>query len=284
MMRFIFILIAALMAPFPVSQASEIGNPAPEIRAYESNSTDELGLLQTLIQAKKLYELQDYQKAVRLFSLIVKYDPTLESAVRGLAETYIALSRPEAALELLEASPVQSKALKRIEILAKALNMKTKAREPFLKTAVEITPDPRLFNLYAKALVENGNYSAARLAYRKAETLGQKPGVFLNNLGMLELKQGNTKRAASLLFRALNAAPEEPRFNNNYRLALLLEGDYIKALDKIESDRAADFLTDGAYIALSQNEIDLAKLLFEKANKISPVFHPRAQYGLALLK
>jgi Flp pilus assembly protein TadD len=270
------------MAPFPVSQASEIGNPAPEIRAYESNSTDELGLLQTLIQAQKLYELQDYQKAVRLFSLIVKYDPTLESAVTGLAETYIALSRPEAALELLEASPVQSKAFKRIEVLAEALNMKPESRESFLAAALEKNSDPRLFNLFAKTLEENGKFTSARLAYRKAETLGQKPGIFLNNLGMLELKRGNTDAAISLLARARKAAPDWVRFNNNYRLALLLKGDYVSALEKLNSDDAADFLIDGGFIALNKNEIDLAKLLFEKANKINPVFNPRAQYGLAM--
>lgn len=282
MSRLTVILFVISLLTGTVCQASEPDKPQPEIRAYESNSTDELGILQTLIKAQKHYERQDFQNSAQLFSLIVKFDPSLDQAVIGLGESYISLGRADAALKLLKTSPVQTDASKRLEVLAKALMMKAGSRELFLKAAIEETSDPRLLNLYAKTLEENGKFAVARVAYQKAEALGQKPGVFLNNLGMMELKRGNTEIAVALLFRAQESAPSWTRFNNNYRLALLLKGDYVNALEKLESDRAADFLVDGGFIAMQQNEVALAKLLFEKANSISPVFHPRAQYGLTL--
>jgi len=283
MRRFLFILLSCI-AFGSDGQASDLINPQPEIRAYENNSTDELALLQRLIEAKKFYAEGNYRKSARLFSIITKYDPTLEPALIGLSESYIALDRSDMAHQALSDSKLKSEKLRRLKLLAAALVLPVEERVTFLKKILTRVEDPRLYNLLAKTSLQNGSFQEARETFQKAEALGQKPGVLLNNLGMLELERGNIEIAVSHFAKAQEVAPDCIRFDNNHRLALLLKGDYISALEGLDSNRAADFLVDGGFIALSQNEMGLAKLLFEKANEISPVFNSRAQKGLALFE
>lgn len=284
MLRLTLSFICLLLASTTFCQASEIAFPQPEIRAHESNSTDELGILQTLIRAKKLYELQDYQQAAQLFSIVVKFDPSLERAVIGLGESYIALSRPDAALEVLKSSSLESVNLTRLRVLTKALLLEPSEREQFLNLSLKKSNDQRLLNLLALTLQNRGDLAEARRTFGKAESLGQKPGVFLNNLGMLELNHGDIEAAISFFSQAKKSNPDNIRFDNNRRLALLLNGDYAHGLQNLETSRAANFLVDAGVIALKNGENNLAKLMFEKANAISPVHNTHAYKGLAFLK
>tara|TARA_R110002020_G_scaffold45088_6_gene129269 strand:+ start:621 stop:1475 length:855 start_codon:yes stop_codon:yes gene_type:complete len=284
MLRLVVSSICLILGSITLCQASEVTLPQPEIRFHESNSTDELGFLQTLIRANKFYEFQDYQQAAKLFSIVVKLDPSLEPAVLGLGESYISLSRPDAALEVLKNSSLDSVKVNRLKVLAQALLLEPSERELFLNLSLTKSKDQRLLNLLALTLQNKGDLTEARRAFGKAESLGQKPGVFLNNLGMLELNHGDLKAAISFFSQAIKSDPNNIRFDNNRRLALLLNGDYASALQNLETSRAASFLVDAGFIAMNDGENNLAKLMFEKANAISPVYNAHANKGLELLK
>jgi Flp pilus assembly protein TadD len=261
-------------------KANEIESVTAGIRPFVSNSTDELGVLQNLLKANNLRAKGNCLEAIRLYSMIVRYDPALEPAIIGLAQCHMTLGQNDKALTVLKNASINSKEAKALEALAKAKTLSGIERLTFLKDHTNSTQDARLLNLLGKSYVELSNFEEAKASYLKAEVLGQSEGVLENNLGVLELSKGNISKATSYFAVARQKAPSENRFANNHRLSLLMNGQYVEALEELNSSNANRFLYKAALIAEKKGEHRLAKILLEKAIETSPTYFQAADSKL----
>jgi len=146
-----------------------------------------------------------------------------------------------------------------------------------LRQALKFHNDSRLWNALAQKLSLVSDYTGAKKAFARAELSGQNPGVFENNLAMLASTEGDIDRALIYIKRSVVKAPENKKFDNNYRILHLIKGDYISALKDIPINIADTLLLDAAIIARARSEYRLADLFVKKAQAISPVYRPELQ-------
>ena len=98
------------------------------------------------------------------------------------------------------------------------------------------------------------------------------------------LAQNKYQGAQSHFKYAVTLAPENTQFQNNYRFALLMAGEYRAALNNVSDDEAGTLLSDAGYIAMQRKDYALARVLLEKAVEVSPRYNPRAVQNLEKLK
>ncbi len=267
-----------------LSLASEPTDSKLEIRPFEENSTDALGMLGSLIKADRFYAAGQYAEAARLYDLVSQFDPSLSQATIGHAKSQLALKNPNRAIEILSGSSMSSPEAEILLSEAMAMVLPKENVETYLEGRLDLYNDARLWNLLGQLRDKNGDIEKAREAYRAAENLGQRSGVLENNLGLSALRQGNYATAVTHLSRAVALSPTSQKIDNNRRLALLLSGNYISALEELTSEDSVAFILDAALIARHQNEVTLAAFLYQKAIDISPVYHERAQRGLKVMR
>lgn len=267
------VLIFVALAVSARSYASDI--PPIEIRAINQSNVDVFETLQSLNAAKADYSEGKFAAAAQKFSQAYHYDAQLDGAAIGFADSLLAqgdLRRAHDIYKTLQSPRAQSGRLL-ISVLA-GLNPSPEAA---LRDQLETqSGDPRLWNALGKVLDDQGNGNAARQAYAMAAMCGQAPGLEDNNIGQSFLQEGRYAAAAEKFSQAKRASPKAERFENNYRLALILHKDYRAALADLPEDRAANLLSDAGVIADGREEPELAKLLFTKALSLNSVFDARA--------
>lgn len=275
MRRMFAILGLMLGVQFPAfSYASEVSYEAFDVRPVIQSSTDAFSVFQILVKARNAYEQKDFEQAAKDYSTLVQYDSALEEAVIGLAKSYLALQQPSLAKNTLSASPVSSRESDILLVIATAQMLDKNEAKPYLLESVKTHQDSRLWNFLGHILMTNDETQSAAYAFNQAEKLGQNPGLLYNNLGMLAFQTGELNSALQYLDHAVNLSPNTLKFDNNRRLALLLRGQYLKALENISSQRGANLLTDAAIIAAKRGEDSLEILLRKKSNELNPVFNP----------
>lgn len=108
------------------------------------------------------------------------------------------------------------------------------------ETAMKQFPnDWRGFNDAGMILFEMGKIAQAKADFDKANTLSANNKVVKNNLGAVELKNGNVKEA-EVLFGAATGAGDEVNYNKG--IVAIMKGDYKAAVDyfgKCNCDNAA---------------------------------------------
>lgn len=108
------------------------------------------------------------------------------------------------------------------------------------ETAMKQFPsDWRGFNDAGMILFEMGKVAQAKTNFDKANTLSANNKVVKNNLGAVELKNGNVKEA-EVLFGAATGAGDEVNYNKG--IVAIMKGDYKAAVDyfgKCNCDNAA---------------------------------------------
>lgn len=108
------------------------------------------------------------------------------------------------------------------------------------ETAMKQFPeDWRGFNDAGMILFEMGKMAQAKTNFDKANTLSANNKVVKNNLGAIELKNGNVKEA-EVLFGAATGAGDEVNYNKG--IVAIMKGDYKAAVDyfgKCNCDNAA---------------------------------------------
>lgn len=258
-----------------LSFASEVSQKDIDIRPVIESSTDAYSIFQMLVKARKAYQQQDFLNAANEYSILLLYDPNLEEAVIGAAKSYLALQQPKLAKKTLLKSGVSSLEISVLLAITTARTLNKNEAKAYLLESANTYKDSRLWNLLGHILVANEEFQSATDAFHQAETLEQKPGLLYNNLGVLELQRGDVKEASQHLETAVRLSPNTMKFDNNRRLALLLQGRYLEALKNISSIRSADLLNDAAIVASKREDGKLAKLLSQKANEINPVFNPQ---------
>ncbi len=254
-----------------------------DIRPIVENSTDNLGILQTLIKARSLKQSGNCKEAIPLYSLVSKFDPNLEEAVLGLVNCQFAMKRADLALKVTANTNLKSKDMVTANYLAEAIRLPSERRLVYLEGVTLNYQSSRLFNLLGETYSTAGDSKAAKLSYSKAKALGQNPGVYENNLGVLLFKDGNYKTALTYFEKAKELAPYQTRFDNNRRLTLLLDGQYVSALKDMSIEQTHSLLLNAAHIAMRQNEIVLAETLLEHAIEIHPTYFAEAENALMSL-
>jgi len=254
------------------SFASEAPIDDISVRPLVENSTDIFSIFQILIRARQAYADADFEHAAKDYNILIQYDPSLEEAVIGAAKSYIELGQLDLAIQTLRASKISSPEADILSIIAKSMTLETQAAQAYLSESVNLYQDSRLWNLLGHTLVATRDIETSSNAFKQAETLGQKPGVLDNNLGMLALQSGDIDSAYQHMLRAVQLSPNTAKFDNNRRLILLLQARYLEALQNISSKRAISLLQDAAIISSKRGEDLLAQLLLDKAREINPVF------------
>lgn len=253
------------------------------IRPVIENSTDELGVLLTLVKANELKSEGDCKQASQFYQLASKYDPYLESAIYGLSACQIELGRYDLAVSTLDSSGFDSREAKILKVIASHHAANPPENIAALADSADNLKDPRIYNLLGNNYAKLTDYEQAKAAYMNAEILGQSKGVLENNLGLLALKRKDIQSAISLLSKAKLLAPQQRRFENNYRLALLLDKQYVPALKDLPNAEAANFLYKASIIAKHQGETVIAKTLMEYAINTSPTYFEKAEQSLKRL-
>lgn len=263
-----------------LAHASEAIDLQFDVRPFEENSTDALGMLEEIIKARQFYEEGDYCKASKLYSHISRFDPSLIQATIGHSKSELALNNPQSAISILSRLTASTSEADVLLSLATAKILPLNKAEMYLESRVTLHNDTRMWNLLGQIRDKNGETEKARDAYLAAENLGQRSGLLANNLGLSALSQGDYDSAVRYLYAAVTQSPETQKFHNNYRLSLLLSGNYNAALEGLTTDQATPFLLDAALIAKHQNEMILSTFLYEKVIEISPVYQATAERNL----
>lgn len=161
-------------------------------------------------------------------------------------------------------------------VLSTAMTLPPQDSEPYLRHALTTHQDSRLWNLLGLKLGDQGKIKLASKAFHEAETLGQNPGVLMNNLGLLAIQDGDFNAAVKYLSKGAKSAPETEKFDNNRRLALLLNQQYTEALNNLPQQRLVKLLEDAAVISKKWNKPYLEVFLLKKLQELDPSFNVKA--------
>ena len=98
----------------------------------------------------------------------------------------------------------------------------------------------------------------------------------MNNLGLLAIQDGDFNAAVKYLSKGAKSAPETEKFDNNRRLALLLNQQYTEALNDLPQQRLVKLLEDAAVISKKWNKPYLEVFLLKKLQELDPSFNVKA--------
>lgn len=237
--------------------------------------------------AQSQFEEENYTDALYSFSQIMAYDRQRLDARLGAGETLLALGRFEKAARIFwhEGSGWEQSEFAIPASIGKTLSGIYTDRIENVETAINdamvlSSEDARLWNAKGQWHDRRGEWIDALTCYVTAMDQGKWRSGTINNIGMSLLLQGRYREAKAKFTQAHDMSQQTEVYDNNLRMAHILTNDLSAALADISERRAADILNDAGYVAQKRGQDSLAKLLFEKALDISPVFHPNAQANL----
>jgi len=271
------LVIICLCWALPVAAQARTA-PAPDIRAVEIDSTDVFEILTRLRGAQNALDNRDYNSARRGFESVLMHDPNLEPARSGLRRTLIALGDIQPALSLMDDETSADSVIIRIR------SGQVDDPQEALTAALREAPDPRLWTLLGQLQDRRGEFLTARQSYSMAALAGARPGLAENNIGQSHWVAGEHDLALSAFERASALDPADTRFDNNRRRALVQLGRTQEAISGLDAERAGMFLVQAADKAAAENEIKLARLLYQKSLDIAPRHNPVTAKKLARLK
>jgi len=252
--------------------------PSPEIRAVQTDSTDVFEVLTTLRDAEASLKKRDYMTARHGFESVLMHDPDLESARSGLRRTLIALGDIQSALPYLSDMTSADSVIIRIRAGL------VKNPEVLLKTTLQNNPDPRLWTLLGQLQDAEGEFLAARQSYAMAGLAGARPGLAENNIGQSHWIADEYELSLKAFTKAVALDPFDTQFDNNRRRTLVRLGQTHDAISGLSAERAGLFLAQAGDKAANENEIGLARLLYQKSLNIAPRYNPLTAEKLARLK
>ena len=254
--------------------ASEVDAENYSIRAIEHNIQEIFPTLMMLIEARDALANMEYERSYELYSILIKYDPNLEGVRTGLSKSFIALGRPDLAKKTLLEAEILSSEMNILLIKSTAMTLSDDESVVYIRENLQAYPDRRLLNLLGLKLTDQRKVKLASEAFYQAESVGQKEGVLLNNLGVLAIKTGNFKAAVAYLSEGQKYAPDNIKFDNNRRLALLLDQQFPEALKGLSSERLTPLLKDAALIAKKEKRPYLENFLRVKAKQTQLTYTP----------
>jgi Flp pilus assembly protein TadD len=270
----------------PDIQASQF--EAIEVRASKNLSDDLFQMIDTVALAVEARAKGETNEALDLFHKAWLADPANPQIIQEYSALALRLGNAQAALNAYKAIKVDfdtaPPALIANYVLAETTAGRAEDIELSLNLALEKNlDDPRLWSALGQYFDKQAKHLRAQDYYLKAlETGGNKAGL-INNIGMSLLLQGQREAALEKFIQAVELDRKNPLFDNNRRLVLALQSDYIAAAQGLPEQRAADILNDAGYIAQQRQEKELAAQLFERSIHISPRHHTKADANLKAL-
>ena len=268
------LLTIGLLLTCANAQAADI--PTVDIRPVQTDSVDVFAVLQHIQAGDAALIARDFVSAQNHFQTVILHDPAQPRARTGLRHALMGRADWAAAAEFID-DPLSADGY-----LITVMRGATEHALNYLTEAVTQHPnDPRLWNALGHAQDASEKFTSARQSYAMAEMAGQRAGLADNNIGQSHLREGEMDAALDAFIRAVAAAPNDIRFDNNRRLALLGLGQTSLAIAGLESSRATVFLTQAGDKAASSGEPRLARTLWTSAQKLSPRHEPALAARLA---
>lgn len=286
------VLIAAILSMSPSVYGAEASEPLSlEITPVARSSSSAFEALGPLITARAQFANGEFTQSYKNYSAVFLHDPDNIEVLFGLADSALAIGKDDIAAKAYtkiakyNLTPEQSIAQFTGLVLAEISEGTLENPEKSLKQALNIQPENfKLWNALGQEYDNQERWQEAWYAYQKAEKMGFSQAGLHNNLGMSFLAQKKHQGAISHFKYAIRLAPESLQFQNNYRFALLMSGDYRAALENVSDDEAGTLLGDAGYIAMQREDYALARILLEKAVEISPSYNQRAARNLEQLE
>ena len=120
-------------------------------------------------------------------------------------------------------------------------------------------------------------------ALRVSKQNGTNPASAINNIGMSLLMQGRYTEALSKFEQAHKAAPGKQVFDNNRRLALILDGHLDRAVLGLSKIEQAQVYNDAGVLAARSGHRERAESFYRQALELSPTWFALAQTNLEAL-
>ncbi len=261
-----------------------------EVRPLTRSSSDVYDVLTQLIKAREDYAANRFDRSYRAFKYVSLHDRNNVEAALGTADSALEIGKAEEALVIfknLSADKLEDEHSLSVQsglALAKTLALEPGGSENRLTTALELAPkDARLWNALGRVYQSQEQWQDAALAFERAHEEGYSRAGLYNNFGLLLIAQNRPKTALRYFEHAAKMEPSSPAYENNYRTALLMNGQYARAMEGMTDMRAAALLTRSGHIAIKNKNSALARLLLTQAAEISPVYNAQAQAGLEKL-
>jgi len=287
------LVLAALLCA-PLASADEA--PPQEmfetldVRPLTRSTTDIYNVLEHLIQARAEYDQGFYKRSYHAFKYVALHDRNNVEAALGTANSALEIGRAieaQAIFRNLSSAKLETDNQLAVQsglILAKYLLDELDNPQVRLRQALDIAPnDRRLWNALGDAYQKDERWQDAVLAYERAHEAGYSRAGLHNNFGLLVMAQNRLETATRYFESASKLDPNNPTYENNFRTALLMTGQYERALDKMTDIRAAKLLTQSGQIAMENENFELAELLLLKAVEVSPVYNVYAEASLEKL-
>ena len=251
-----------------------------EVRPYTTPAMDSAKLerlIETGHSALKDADFKTAYDALRRAQIERRDDGGIALA---LGDALLGLGKPGAAAAQYRAAPNTAESFAGITLCHAALGTSDDI-ELDLNAALEINlKDTRLWTALGQYYDRAGRSLEARATYVHALKYGADHGVIVNNLGMSLLREGRYALALEKFNQANAIAPDNNLFDANRRLTLAVQGDYAGAVSDLQEDRAAQIYNDAGFIAAGAGRVDIARALYNRALKISPVWFEPAHENL----
>ena len=262
--------------------------PVFTVRAASSKSPNLFAIEDPLIQAVEARARGDYTDSYKKFYAAWLATPGNEDVIVGFTNMALKTNHTQMAYKAISKLDLDPDAanpdLLAAQVLAEISVGKSPDVELRLNQALErSTEDSRLWNALGKFHDSRANWLQAQDCYIQASKTGGSKSGLNNNLGMSLLMQGQTQAAISKFEQAVELDSKITLYDNNRRLALALEGNFDKAVNGLDDNRAADILNDAGYIANIRSETKQAKALFNAAILQSGSHHAKAHGNLQRL-
>lgn len=198
-----------------------------------------------------LLEQQSLSRARQVFSRVIELEPKHPEALEGMGLALLAEGRIDEATEMLEAALWQDTERWR------AWNG--------LGVIADLDAEPRV----------------AAAHYQRARDAGGDNELVANNRGYSLLMAGEIGAAERELLRATQRYPRSRRLRGNLALAMAHQGRYedtVKTLKTIHPEHEA--LNNAGYLAMLNDDHDIAVQLLRRSTEASPRHYPRAEANL----
>lgn len=275
-----------------------------EVRAAEIVDTDFFDVKKSHNSADQFYASGDFKQAFAAYkNTLIGTDENYENrhdAVLGLGDSALALASSSdthrsnarsAYATLLEFPNLSEFHKNRVlsgQVLLEIATGESEDVEVRLNEALEVNlHDPRLWNALGHYHDRAGEWVLATETYVKAMEAASEEAYplapIINNLGMSYLMRGRSKDALKKFEQAhaLNADIEV--YDNNRRLALVLNGRLDQAVEDLTDKRAAQIYNDAGFVSAGRRQTRKARHYYQKAIDLSPFYFEKAELNLLAL-
>lgn len=230
----------------------------------------------------------DLGTAKSAFSAALTKDPSDARAALGLAEAHLAANEVQAARQIYQT------------LATRVPSLSAEVNQGLGLIALRTGRTDQAVSLLGKSVQQNDGLwrawlglgqahdrldqpSAARRAFAAAERVAPVRAAVLNDLGMSYIGQKQPQRALEFFERALAMDPGYEIARGNVRIAKAMTRQYEDAISGAPQTQLPDVLNNVGYIAILNQDFQVADRYLRRAIDLSPVYHKAAVANLDLL-